>query len=142
MNDINSVNITGNIANEPELRATRGGTAVLNFRIASNRSVKNKQTGEWDEVADFVGCTVMGNRAEPLSRLLGKGDKVAVSGSLRYHSWEARDGSKRSMLEVYAENVILMSKKGQRPASAPQTPQQPQSAPQQTADMYDYDLPF
>lgn len=144
MNDINSVNITGNLTAEPELRATTSGTTVLNVRIASNYSVKNKTTGEWEDRANFVSCTVMGARAEPLSRLLDKGDKVAVSGSLRYHQWEAKDGSSRSMIEVYADNVILMSKKGQsgQQQSAHQTPQQPQSPDGYAASMWDRDIPF
>lgn len=142
MNDINSVNITGNLTAEPELRATASGTSVLNFRIASNYSVRNRQTGEWEDRANYVSVTVMGARAEPLSKLLGKGDKVAVSGSLRYHSWEDKEGAKHSMHEIMADNVLLMSKRGQRQGSAPQEPQQTHSAPQNPADMYDYDLPF
>ena len=139
MNDINSVNITGRMAADPELRATTSGTQVLNFRIASNYSVKNKQTGEWEERPNWVGCVVMGVRAEPLSRLLGKGDKVAVSGSLRYHAWEDKEGGRHSVLEVYADNVILMSKPRQ---NASETPQQPQSGQNGGSDQYDYDLPF
>lgn len=137
MRDMNSVNITGNICADPQLKATASGTDVLNFRIASNYSVKNKQTGEWEDRANFVSITVMGARAEPLSRLLGKGDKVAVSGSLRYHSWESDDGTKHSMLEVMGDNVILMSKKNHS-----QTPQETQNATQTHDDLYDYDCPF
>lgn len=137
MRDMNSVNITGNICSDPTLKATASGTDVLNFRIASNYSVKDKQTGEWKDRANFVSITVMGARAEPLSRFLGKGDKVAVSGSLRYHSWESDDGNKHSMLEVMGDNVILMSKKNHS-----QTPQEPQNATQTHDDLYDYDCPF
>lgn len=137
MNDINIVSITGNLAADPELRATTSGTQVLNFRIASNFSVKNRQTGEWEERPNWVGCVVIGARAEPLSRLLSRGDKVAVSGSLRYHEWEAKDGTKRSVLEVYADNVILMPKpKGDG------TPQHPVSQTDHYSSVYDEDCPF
>lgn len=137
MNDINSVAITGRLAADPELRATTSGTQVLNFRIASNFSIKNRQTGEWEERPNWVGCVVIGARAEPLSRLLSRGDKVAVEGSLRYHEWEAKDGTKRSVLEVYADNVILMSKpKGDG------TPQHPVSQTDPYSSVYDEDCPF
>lgn len=140
MNDINMVTLTGNLTADPELRATTGGTNVLNFRIASNYAVKNKQSGEWEDRANFVSCTVMGSRAEPLSRLIGKGDKVAVSGSLRYHSWEDKDGNRRSMLEVYADNVILMGKRG---GKANESHGEPTRGPESDSqDMYSYDLPF
>lgn len=142
MKDINSVNITGNLTAEPELRATTSGTAVLNFRIASNYSVKNKQTGEWEDRANFVGCTILGARAEPLSKLLSKGDRVAVSGSLRYHEWESKDGSgKRSMLEIMADTVVLMARKGDGGHHQAQTDYQPQGY-DEPAPLYDRDIPF
>lgn len=142
MNDINIVSITGNLAADPELRATTSGTSVLNFRIASNYSVKNKTTGEWEERPNWVGCVVMGARAEPLSKLLGKGDKVAVSGSLRYHAWEDKEGGKHSVLEVYADNVILMSKRGKSASEAPQHAVSQANPAQSVYDTYPEDLPF
>lgn len=146
MRDINSVNITGNLTAEPELRATASGTAVLNFRIASNYSVKNKQTGEWEDRPNYVSCTVIGARAEPLSKLLSKGEKVAVSGSLRYHEWEDKDGGKRSMLEIMVENVLLMTRKGEGGGQhqGQQAYQQPQGYQgyDEPAPLYDRDIPF
>ena len=137
MNDINIVSITGRLGADPELRSTTSGTPVLNFRIASNYSVKNKQTGEWEERPNWIGCVVMGARAEPLGRLLGRGDKVAVEGSLRYHAWEGKDGDRHSMLEVYADNVILMSK-----PKGDQTPQHPVEQTDPYSSVYDEDCPF
>lgn len=134
MNDINSVSITGNLTAEPELRATRSGTAVLNFRIASNYS--RKKDGEWVSVPNFVGCVVLGARAEPLSRLLGKGDRVAIQGQLRYREWE-HEGQKRSIIEILAEQVVLMTRH-----DGQQQYQQPAQQQDRTPDMYDYDVPF
>lgn len=137
-NDINTVAITGNLCADPALRATRSGVQVLNFRIAINYSVKNKDTGEWESRPNYVSCVVLGSRAEPLSRLLAKGRKVCVSGSLRYREWEGDDGQKHSMLEVHAENVVLMSQ-----PNAPQSPREPQrDADDYTPDWATADLPF
>jgi len=58
MNNINSVNISGNVTRDPELRQTAGGMCVLTFGIASNSSRKNQQTGEWENYPNFVDCTV------------------------------------------------------------------------------------
>ena len=97
---INRVNITGNLTRDPELKSTAGGTQVLRFGVAVNDRVKNQQTDKWEDRPNFVDCVTFGRRAEALANILTKGMKVAVEGRLRYSSWEAQDGSKRSKLEV------------------------------------------
>ena len=135
--DINHIVITGNLVKEPELRATTSGTQVLNFRIASNHAVKNRQTGEWESVADYVSCVVLGARAEPLSRILDKGRKVCVSGQLRYREWES-ESQRHSMHEIRVDEVVLMSA-----PNASQSHGEPAGAPQSfDPDVVSYDLPF
>ena len=107
---INRVNISGNLTRDPELRQTTSGTAILRFGVAVNDRRRN-QSGEWEDVPNFVDCVVFGNRAEPLSRFLSKGSKVAVEGKLRYSSWE-RDGQRRSKLEVVVDEVEFLSPRG------------------------------
>lgn len=115
---INRVCISGNLTRDPELRQTAGGSQVLGVGVAVNDRRKNQQTGQWEDVPNFVDCVVFGNRAEALSSILHKGDKVAIDGRLRYGSWEAKDGTRRSKLEVVAEEVELM----QRPRQAARQP--------------------
>ena len=143
---INRVALSGNLTREPELRATNGGMQVLSFGIAVNDRVRNQATGEWEDRANFVDCTMFGNRAEALARYLGKGAKVALEGRLRYRQWEAQDGSKRSKLEVVADNVDLMQqprqdgyggRREQQPR--PQAERAPQAAPDPYASD---DIPF
>ena len=105
---INRVNISGNLTRDPELKATAGGTSVLTFGVAVNDRRRNPQTGEWEDVPNFVDCVVFGARAEPLSRFLSKGSKVAIEGKLRYSSWE-REGQRRSKLEVIVDEVEFLS---------------------------------
>lgn len=145
---INRVNISGNLTRNAELRSTSGGTTVLSFGVAVNDRRKNPQTGEWEDVPNFVDCVMFGNRATALADMLRKGTKVAVEGKLRYSSWEANDGTKRSKLEVVVDEVEFMSRDGgayQQPA--PQTEQQPftASAPapaSPAAAVYDESIPF
>lgn len=138
---INRVNITGNLTRDPELRSTAGGMAVLGFGVAVNDRRKNQQTGQWEDYPNFVDCTMFGNRAEALSRILRKGMKVAIEGKLRYSSWEDKNGGgRRSKLEVIPDEVELLS---QNPNAQQGHPQQyapqgyqpqayaPQQAPQQ-----------
>lgn len=122
---INRVCISGNLTRDPELRQTAGGSQVLGVGVAVNDRRKNQQTGQWEDMPNFVDCVVFGNRAEALATILHKGDKVAIDGRLRYSSWEAKDGTRRSKLEVVAEEVELM----QRPRQAAQQPYQPVAQP-------------
>lgn len=151
---INRVNITGNLTRDPELRSTAGGMAVLGFGVAVNDRRKNQQTGQWEDYPNFVDCTMFGNRAEALSRILRKGMKVAIEGKLRYSSWEDKNGGgRRSKLEVIPDEVELLSQnantqqpqqytpQGYQPQAyasqqAPQQAYQPQQAPQQQAPQW------
>jgi single-strand DNA-binding protein len=166
---INKVMITGNLTRDPELRATGSGTQILHFGVAVNDRRRNQQTGEWEDYPNFVDCVVFGARAEPLSRFLSKGSKVAIEGKLRYSSWEAKEGGRRSKLEVVVDDLeFLSSRNGQQggqgggyaapasqqygqvnqgyQASAPSySAPAPAARPVQTpppADVYDEDIPF
>lgn len=101
---INKVLVSGNLARDAELRATTGGTAVLSFTVAVNDRRKSAQTGEREDVANFVDCVAFGSRAEGLAPRLRKGTKVSLEGKLRYSSWE-KDGQKRSKLEVVMDEL-------------------------------------
>lgn len=134
---INRVVVSGNLTRDPELRATPGGTQVLGFGVAVNDRRRNQQTGEWEDYPNFIDCTMFGNRAEALSRILRKGMKVAIEGKLRYSSWEDKNGGgRRSKVEIIPDEVVLMSQNPngqQAPQYAPQGYQQqyaPHPAPQ------------
>lgn len=106
---INRVVISGNLTRDPELRSTAGGMSVLKLGVAVNDRRKNQQTGEWEDVPNFVDVTVFGARAEALARFLSKGSKVAIEGKLRWSQWETQQGDKRSKLEVVADEVEFLS---------------------------------
>ena len=150
---INRVVVSGNLTRDPELRATPGGTQVLGFGVAVNDRRRNQQTGEWEDYPNFIDCTMFGNRAEALSRILRKGMKVAIEGKLRYSSWEDKNGGgRRSKVESIPDEVVLMSQnpngqqapqqyapQGYRQQYAPQQAPQayaPQPAPQQPAPQW------
>lgn len=109
---INRVEISGNLTRDAELREARSGTAILSFSVAVNSRRKNQSTGEWEDEASFVDCTMFGKRAESVARKLVRGTRVFVAGKLRQDTWEAQDGSKRSKLEVIVEDIDLDWKSG------------------------------
>jgi single-strand DNA-binding protein len=100
--------IIGNLGNDPELKYSAGGSALLQFNVASNYRTKS-QDGEWEDKTEWVRCIVFGNRAETLAQHLKKGMKVYVDGRLEARPWTAKDGSIRAGLELAANAVEFMS---------------------------------
>lgn len=141
---INVVNISGNIGRDPELRQTQGGTQVLTFSLAVSDRKRNPQSGQWEDVTNWIPCVVFGNRAESLSRLLSKGMKCAVEGKLRQSSYKDKSGQNRSKIEVIVDEVEFLS--GSKAQNQPQNQQEvsypnygnngPYSAPQQPTGYY------
>jgi len=103
---LNRVILLGNLGADPELRMTGGGTAVLKLRLATSESYldRNKQRQERTEWHRVV---VWGRRAEGLGKVLGKGDRILVEGSLRTSSYDDKEGNKRYTTEVIANNIVL-----------------------------------
>ncbi|MEE1045185.1 MAG: single-stranded DNA-binding protein [Olegusella sp.] len=144
---INRVNISGNLTRDPELRSMPSGTPVLTFGVAVNDRVKDQQSGEWRDRPNYIDCVLFGARAQGLARFLNKGTKVAVEGKLHYSKWQAQDGSNRSKIEVYVDEVEFLSSRdrgqqgGGYPAAGqaqpyPQNNYQPQQTYQQQPQNY------
>ncbi|KKP65513.1 MAG: Single-stranded DNA-binding protein [candidate division WS6 bacterium GW2011_GWE1_34_7] len=112
---LNKVQLIGNLTREPELRYTTGGTPVVTFGLATNRSWKD-QNGETKEVAEFHNIVAWNKMAEICQQLLAKGMKIYVEGSLTTRSWEADDGSTRYKTEIRVDDMILLDSKGKQGA--------------------------
>ena len=125
MNNVNMAVIAGRLVRDPELKATTGGTSVLEFSIAFNTSRKN-QDGSYAEESNFIDCSVFGSFGETLARYMRKGMKVTVAGSLKQERWVSKDGQNRSRIRLRVNDVELPDK-GQ---SAPQQEQQAQPEPE------------
>jgi single-strand DNA-binding protein len=112
MDGLNRAMLLGGLGQDPELKFTGGGQAILTLRVATESSYKKgderqKQT-EWHTVKLF------GKRAEALNKLLSKGSKVYVEGRITTRSWDdAKSGGKRYATEIVADNVILCDGKRQ-----------------------------
>lgn len=113
--DINRWVGTGNLTRDAELRRV-GESPCLEFGMCVNDRRKNA-AGEWEDVPNFVDCTMWGRRAEALSGMLSKGSRVIVEGRLHWRQWTAKDGTSRSKLDVVAEEVVLPPKQKTAPKS-------------------------
>ena len=107
---LNQVTLMGNLTRDPELRQTPNGQNVTSLSLALNRSYKD-QSGEWQEVTDYVDIVAWGPLAERVSQYLNKGSRCLVQGRLQSRSWE-REGQKRSKVEVLANDVTFLDSKG------------------------------
>jgi single-strand DNA-binding protein len=144
---VNNITILGNITRDPELRFTPSGTAVVNFGLAVNRNVQNKNSGEWETEADFFNVTAWYKLAENCAESLTKGDRVLVSGRLSQDSWEDKEGKKRSTVKIVA-NVIAPSlefascKLERNPKLDNGGVTSPQQSKGEEVDFTDEDIPF
>lgn len=136
---INRVTITGNLTRDPEVKQTGGGMSVMKIGVAVNDRRKNQQTQEWEDVPNFIDCTMFGDRASKVAQYLAKGSKVAISGRLRQETWETQDGQKRSRVGVVIDDLEFMSKSQQQPQAQYQQPQYQQP---NAYDMAAEDIPF
>jgi single-strand DNA-binding protein len=101
-----SITIVGNLVGDPELRFTSTGQAVANFRIASTPRFFDKQANEWkDGEALFLTVNVWRQAAENVCESLQRGMRVIVQGRLKQRSYETREGEKRTVFEVEADEI-------------------------------------
>ena len=102
---LNRIILIGRLTRDPEVRYTSSGTAVASFTMAVDRPFTN-QAG--NKETDFVDCVAWRKLGETVGNHLKKGRLVATEGRLQIRSYEAKDGTKRRVAEVIAENVRFL----------------------------------
>lgn len=113
---MNKVQLIGNLTRDPETKTTPGGVSVCRFSIAVNRRHKNAQGVQ---ETDFFNIVAWSKLAELCGTYLGKGRKAGISGSLQTRSYVSRDGVKRFVTEIVAEEVEFLTARSEAvPASA------------------------
>lgn len=128
---INAITLAGNLTRDIELRSTSSGYTIGYLAIAVNDRVKNKQTGEYEEMPYFFDAKLLGTRAERLANYLTKGTRVTVQGKLTQERWEDKDGNRRSRNYVVVEELDFTARNG-----AGQQPGEPEAAAAATAPTF------
>ena len=103
---MNKVILVGNLTRDPELTETPSGVSVCRFAIAVSRDYANS---DGTRETDFFNITVWRGRAENCGKYLKKGNKVAIVGSLQTRSYEDKDGIKRNVTDVIANEVEFLT---------------------------------
>lgn len=153
---VNKVILIGHLGKDAETRFTTSGVAVASFTLATNRRVKDSQTGDWRDETDWHNLVLWRN--ENLGQYLLKGKQVYVEGQLRSRSYEDKDGQKKYVTEVVVDEIILLGGGGGRgddaggswgeasqrgPASRPAPkPSGGPSEPEMPPELGDDDVPF
>ena len=99
----------GRLTADPELKMTQNSTPVCSFRIAVERNVVNKQTGE--RATDYINVIAWRQTAEFVCKYFRKGSMVALEGSIQTRSWDDTDGKKRYATEVIVNQVYFAESK-------------------------------
>jgi single-strand DNA-binding protein len=113
MANFNKVILLGNLTRDPQLSYLPSQTAVVDFGLAMNRKWKG-QDGSMKEDTCFVDCQAFGKTAENINKYCKKGNPLFVEGRLKFDSWTAQDGTKRSKHRVTVENFQFMPTSGPR----------------------------
>ncbi|MDP6061057.1 MAG: single-stranded DNA-binding protein [Pirellulaceae bacterium] len=99
--------LAGFLTKPPELRETKKGTAVCNFRIAVNRQYRDGNNEEKQE-ATFVDCEAWSNTGETIKKYLTRGSPILLDGRLKQDEWTDPDGEKRSRLKIVVQSFEFL----------------------------------
>ena len=103
----NKVQLIGNLGNKPDVRVTENGRKFARFSIATSEFYRNAK-GEATESTYWHNIVAWGKTAELAEKLLSKGMQVSVEGKLTSHSYTDKEGIKRYVTEVHANEISLV----------------------------------
>jgi single-strand DNA-binding protein len=122
MAGVNKAIIVGNLGRDPEMRTTQSGSQVANFSVATSR-VYNDSSGTRQEETEWHRIVAFGRLAEICGQYLHKGKQVYIEGRIQTRSWDDKEtGQKRYMTEIVAEQMQMLGRAGDAPASTPSEP--------------------
>lgn len=137
---VNRVVLVGRMTRDPEMRRTTSDIPVVSFTLAVDERPRKDGTTN----ASFIPCQAWQKTAENVQQFCHKGSLVAVDGRLQQRSYLAKDGSRKSTIEVVCDQVQFLEsrKAGQEGASSSYHAESKADAPIEGIDSSDDDLPF
>ena len=136
---VNKVILIGNVGKDPDVRYLDSGVAVATFSLATTERGYTLQNGtqvpdrtEWHNIVLWRGL------AQTAEKYVHKGDKLYIEGKIRSRSYDDQNGVKRSIVEIFADNMEMLTPRGTA------QPQQPMQQPMQqlVVENSSDDLPF
>ena len=148
-NNVNRVILVGRLGKDPELSYLPSGQSVAKFSMATSRRYKDK-SGEWKEETEWHNIVAWAQLAELCSQHLKKGRQAYVEGQIRSHSWEDREGKKRTAVDIVVDSVVPLGARGEEAGGEPSrvaAPPRAAAAPDDSGEpasqeITDDDIPF
>lgn len=116
---LNICALQGRLVREPELRQTQTGKQVAVFTLACDRG---RRDANGNTTADFIPVIAWEQRAEFVCKYFAKGQMMAVSGRLQSRSYQAKDGTNRTAVEVIASDINFCGSKADNAAHGSPAP--------------------
>ncbi|MCP4488340.1 MAG: single-stranded DNA-binding protein [Gammaproteobacteria bacterium] len=147
---VNKAIIVGTLGQDPEIKYTASGSAVVNVSVATNESWKDKNTGEQVEKTEWHRIVMFNKLAEIAAQYLKKGSQAYFEGRIQTRKWQDQSGNDRYSTEVVANEMQMLGGRPQGAGSSVpfEPPAQQQAAPKPAAvdpapvdDGFD-DIPF
>jgi single-strand DNA-binding protein len=104
----NKVQLIGNVGQEPTITNLESGKKVARLSLATNENYKNSN-GEKQTDTNWHTIVAWGKTAEIIEKYVVKGKEIAIEGKLTSRSYETKEGEKRSVTEVVANEIVLLS---------------------------------
>ena len=109
---MNRVVLMGRLTRDPEVRYTQSGKSVASFSLAVDRRFARRDAAaEGQQTADFINIVAWEKTAEFVSHYFKKGNRMLLEGRLQVRNYDAKDGTKRTIAEVVADNVEFCESK-------------------------------
>jgi len=108
---VNKVILVGNLGKDPEVRFTPNGQAIAKFPIATTEKWRDQQ-GQMQERTEWHNIVVWGKQAETCGQYLAKGRQVFIEGRIQTRNYDDKDGNKRYITEIVAQNVRFLGSGG------------------------------
>lgn len=100
------ITVVGNLTGDPEVRTLSSGVSVASFTVASTPRTFNRETNQWEDgQALFLRCSAWRGLADHVAQSLSKGTRVIVQGRLSQRSYQAKDGSNRTVVELTVDEI-------------------------------------
>ncbi len=133
----NVVVIMGRLTSQPELKTSQSGVSVTSFTVAINR-----QYSKGEQQTDFIPCVAWRNNADFITKYFGKGQMIAIKGSLQQRSYQDKNGNNRTTYEVVVESADFCGKKENADEQAQKLDNEVEQPEFEEISMGNLDLPF
>ena len=118
---MNKVMLIGNVGQDPEVRYVEQGVAVARLRLATTERGYTLQNGtRVPDHTDWHNVILWRKLAEVVEKYVHKGDKLYIEGRVRYTTYDDKQGQRRFVTEIWADNMEMLTPKATVPTSAPQ----------------------